>query len=128
MNRDDQPLFTLTVKQFSELTRSIIAEEVKQFSSQVQDLQIISENNGDICFIQDACQITGLKKSTIYSKLSKKQMPSLSRRKPLLFSKKQLQMWIIAGRPKSDDPSYINMILKKEESHKKMGDLNLLNK
>ena len=114
MNRDDQPLFTLTVKQFSELTRSIIAEEVKQFSSQVQDFQIISENNGDMCFIQDACQITGLKKSTIYCKLSKKQMPSLSRRKPLLFSKKQLKMWIEAGRPKSDDLSHINVILKQK--------------
>ena len=118
MNRDDQPLFTLTVKQFSELTKSIIAEEVKQFSSQVQDLHKNPKYDCDVCFIEDACQLTGLKKSTIYSKLSKKQMPSLSRRKPLLFSKKQLQMWIIAGRPKSDDPSYINMILKKEESHK----------
>jgi hypothetical protein len=106
MDRDDQPLFTLTIRQFSELTKKIIAEEVKQFSSQIQDLHISSGNKGDVCFIQDACEITGLKKSTIYSKLSKKQMPSLSRRKPLTFSKKQLEMWIDAGRPKTDDVNY----------------------
>jgi excisionase family DNA binding protein len=110
MNRDNRPLFTLTIEEFSELIKSIIAEEVQKLTNQIQDPNRDTKNNGDICLIEQACQITGLKKSTIYSKLSKKQIPSLTRRKPLLFSKKQLQMWIKAGRPKIDDPDHINVI------------------
>jgi excisionase family DNA binding protein len=104
MKRDDNPLFALTIGEFSELAKRIIAEEVQKLADQIHDPNRDTKNDGDIGLIEQACQITGLKKSTIYSKLSKKQMPSLSRRKPLLFSKKQLQMWIKAGRPKTDDP------------------------
>ena len=107
MNRDDKPLFALTLKEFSELAKSIIAEEVQKYIVQIQNPNTNSENDSDICLIEQACQITGLKKSTIYSKLSKKQMPSLCRRKPLLFSKNQLELWIKAGRPKTDHLSIL---------------------
>ena len=112
MNQDNKPLFTMTVTQFKELTKSLIAEEVEKLRAEIQDTNTTSSNENDICRIDEVCQITGLKKSTIYSKLSKRQMPSLTRRKPLLFSKKQLQLWITAGRPKTDDSNQINTILK----------------
>ena len=56
---------------------------------------------GDIIGIDSACQLLGYSKATIYSKVSLNQIPFLARGKPLLFSKKSLESWIKAGRPKT---------------------------
>ncbi len=110
MEPEDNPLFTLTIRQFKTLTRSIVAEEVNKLVNKCQGLDNELRSNSDTCFIDQACQVTGLKKPTIYSKLSSKQIPSLSRGKPLIFSIKHLQMWIEAGRPKTDDMNQIKSI------------------
>ncbi len=115
MEPEDNPLFTLTIEQFKKLTRSIVAEEVKKIVNQSQGENNEFNNDTDTCFIDQACQITGLKKPTIYSKLSTKQIPSLSRGKPLIFSLKHLQMWIEAGRPKTDNMNQIKLILQQRE-------------
>jgi len=111
MEPEENPLFTLTIGQFKKLTRSIVTEEVNKIVNQWQGMNNNLKNYSDTCFIEQACQITGLKKPTIYSKLSSKQIPSLSRGKPLIFSIKHLQMWIEAGRPKTDDVNQIKLIL-----------------
>ncbi|NOR34463.1 MAG: helix-turn-helix domain-containing protein [Bacteroidales bacterium] len=111
MEPEEKPLFTLTIEQFKKLTRSIVAEEVKKIVSQSQGGKSEFNNDTDTCFIDQACQITGLKKPTIYSKLSTKQIPFLSRGKPLIFSMKHLQMWLEAGRPKTGDMNQIVLIL-----------------
>ena len=117
MEPEENPLFTLTVRQFKKLTRSIIAEEVDKLVIQCQGVNNKLQNDSDTCFIEQACQITGLKKPTIYSKLSSKKIPSLSRGKPLIFSAKQLQMWIEAGRPKTDDMNQIKLILQQRNNN-----------
>ena len=115
MEPEENPLFTLTIKQFKTLVRIIVSEEVNKVVNQCQGVNNESKNNSDTCFIDQACQITGLKKPTIYSKLSTKQIPSLSRGKPLIFSMKHLQMWIEAGRPKTDNMNQIKLILQQRE-------------
>ena len=117
MEPEENPLFTLTIKQFKTLVRSIVSEEVNKVVNQCQGVNNESKNNTDTCFIDLACQITGLKKPTIYSKLSSKQIPSLSRGKPLIFSIKHLQMWIEAGRPKTDDINQIKSFLQQRNNN-----------
>ncbi len=56
-------------------------------------------------------------KDTIYSKLSSKHIPFLSRGKPLIFSMKHLQMWVEAGRPRIDDINQIMLILLHENNN-----------
>jgi hypothetical protein len=114
MDQKDQPLFTLTVRQFSELTRNLVAEEVKKLLAQLHDENYDSKNESDICRADEACQITGIEKSTLYSKVSLEQIPSLTRRRPLLFSKKYLRLWIEAGRPKTNDLKRIYTILQQK--------------
>ena len=117
MEPEKNPLFTLTIGQFKTLTRKIIADEVSKLVNQCQGMDNELKNDSDTCFIDQACQITGLKKPTIYSKLSLKQIPSLSRGKPLIFSIKHLQMWIEAGRPKTDDVNQIKLILQQRNNN-----------
>ncbi len=117
MEPEENPLFTLTIGQFKELTRSIVYEEVNKIVNQCQGVNNNFKNDSDTCFIDQACQITGLKKPTIYSKLSSKQIPCLSRGKPLIFSIKHLQMWIVAGRPKTYDVNQIKLILQQMNYH-----------
>lgn len=119
MNRDEKPLFTLTVRQFSELTKSIVAEEIKKVLDRLQESENNSKSDCDICDIDKTCKITGLKRSSLYSKISLKQIPCLSRRRPLLFSQKHLEMWIAAGRPKTNDMNQIQVILQQKGMEKK---------
>jgi hypothetical protein len=40
-----------------------------------------------------------LKERSIYSKVSRLELPSISRGRPLLFSRAELQLWMKLGRP-----------------------------
>jgi hypothetical protein len=40
-----------------------------------------------------------LKEKSIYSKVSRLELPSISRGRPLLFSRAELQLWMKLGRP-----------------------------
>ncbi len=77
------------------------------------------KTNIDICDINEACKVTKLAKATIYSKTSLGQIPCLSKGKPLLFSKKHLEMWIAAGRPKTNDMNQSQVILQQKGREKK---------
>jgi len=111
MDREDQLLVTLTIGQFKELTKTLVSEEVKQALIEYHKLNDISRDESRVCNIDQACQITKLKKATLYSKVSLGEIPYLSRRKPLLFDRDQLEMWIRASRPKTDSIDEIKKIL-----------------
>ncbi len=108
------PLFSLTIKQFSNLLKRIIGKEVELLLSQLQEEKNNQSEEGDICDVNHACKITKMAKPTLYSKVSLNQIPYLSRGKPLLFSRKQLKLWIGAGRPKTNNLNRICSLNKKE--------------
>ena len=115
MDDDNKPLFTLTVGEYSKLLRKIIAEEI---TIRVKECQNGTNNNNQgtgVYDINQAMDITRLAKSTLYSKVSKKHIPCLSRGKPLLFSRDHLEIWLKAGRPQTNSISIIEEILKKKQ-------------
>ena len=114
MDDNNKPLFTLTVAQYSRIMRKIIAEEVERILRVCQEETNKNNQETDICDIDQVIEITKLAKSTLYSKVSKKHIPCLSRGKPLLFSRDHLEMWLKAGRPQTDSINVIEEILKEE--------------
>lgn len=56
-------------------------------------------SNSDLIFIEDLKKITNYKESTIYSKVSKNQIPVISRGRPLIFSRKEILNWLQLGKP-----------------------------
>ena len=67
----------------------------------------------DILKIDSVCELTGYSKATLYSKVSLGQIPCLARRKPLLFSREDIENWIKAGRPKTNTMDRVDEILNK---------------
>ena len=115
MDDENKPLFTLTIAQYSKILRKVIGEEVDRILMERQEETNNQNQETDICDIVQASEITRLVKSTLYSKVSKKQIPCLSRGKPLLFSRDHLEMWLQAGRPKTDSIDVIKETLKKKQ-------------
>jgi excisionase family DNA binding protein len=48
--------------------------------------------------ITQAAELIGLKKPTIYSKTSQKEIPHFKRGKKLYFKRSELEQWLISGR------------------------------
>jgi len=112
MEHQDKLLVTLTVKQFSEITKKMVAEEVERIMKEIQESVGLPEKETEFCDVDQASKITKLTKATIYSKVSLLQIPCLSRGKPLIFSRSHLEGWIRAGRPKTDSVFEIEKALK----------------
>lgn len=92
---DNRPLFSLTVDEFKELSK-IIQLDLKYLHP---DYRKDVESTEDIIYASEASKLTGYTESTLYTKVSRKEIPILSGGRPLTFSRKQLIAWIEAGRP-----------------------------
>ena len=95
---NSKPLYSLTIEEYIELNKTILTEQVDRFL-QARLALPASKHEEDIIFIDDAVTLTGYKKSSIYSKVSKFEIPVLSRLRPLTFSKKALITWLNDGKP-----------------------------
>lgn len=60
---------------------------------------MLSAIRDDLIFADDVLKLTGYKKSTLYCKVCRGQIPVLNRRKPLVFSKSAILQWIKDGKP-----------------------------
>jgi hypothetical protein len=94
-HNDKRPLFTLTVEEFIELNKSINNDITVGDIKPKEELKQLQ----DIIYIDDASQMAGYTPSTTYTKVCKREMPVVSRGRPLTFSRKGLEDWIAKGRP-----------------------------
>lgn len=99
-NAPQTPLWQLSKDDFmalqGDLIKKAIADFVKEHGLQKQPT---NKNTDEPIDLNEAMALTGLSKQTIYCKISRGEMPVLSRRRPLRFSRKDLLQWINDGRP-----------------------------
>lgn len=93
MENKDQPLYQLTVGQYIDLQRSLLNEQ------RATSIVNVAAEHPDLIFIESACELTGYTEKTIYTKVSRKEIPVISYGRPLTFSRKMLQQWMLNGRP-----------------------------
>ncbi|AUP81220.1 MerR family transcriptional regulator [Flavivirga eckloniae] len=98
MSKSLKPLYSLTIGEYIELNKRTFAEEVGKLLNN-QQTNSKEENKSDIIFIDEAADLTGYKKATLYSKVCRFEIPVLSRRKPLTFSRQAIIDWISNGKP-----------------------------
>ena len=93
---ESKPLYSLTISEYIEINKKIFSEQI----SKIRELNYkpVAALN-DIIYVDQVIELTGLKKSTIYSKVCRFQIPVLSRLRPLTFSRKDITNWINTGRP-----------------------------
>lgn len=94
-----KPLYSLTVGEYIDLNKQAFAQEAKKLLANNDGFSGKSNSNNDIIFVDDVQQLTGYKKSTIYSKVCRFEMPVTSKRRPLTFSRKDIINWLKEGKP-----------------------------
>jgi predicted DNA-binding transcriptional regulator AlpA len=102
---DNIRLIDLTVKDLKEVIKEIFEEHYSKIEND-KPLKVIEP---DIIYIEEVCELTNLKRGSVYNKVSRREIPTLSRRQPLSFSRKEINDWMETGRP-----SYIERKVKAE--------------
>jgi predicted DNA-binding transcriptional regulator AlpA len=95
MLNDQRPLYTLTVDEFKELSKTIAVDN----SYLQKPSEPKQEAKSDIIFIDEVILLTGYKRSTIYTKVCKREIPVISSGRPSAFSREEIIQWLKDGRP-----------------------------
>jgi excisionase family DNA binding protein len=82
--------------------RQMLRQELELFFADRGALQGRAGNEEEILTIQEAAEFLSLTVPTMYSKVSKGELPSCKRGKRLYFSKTDLVNWVKSGRQKTN--------------------------
>jgi excisionase family DNA binding protein len=75
-------------------------------------LKGIALDQPDTINLDEAAKVTGLKLKSIYSKVCRLEMPALTRGRPLLFSRAELEKWMKDGKPSNVETDYKDYVNK----------------
>ena len=95
MNEESRPLYTLTVEEFKELSKTIALDHSYLLKPDVNH----QEPKSDIIYIDETAELTGYTGKTVYTKVCRKQIPVISYGRPLTFSRREILQWMKDGRP-----------------------------
>lgn len=95
MHKDVRPLYTLTVEEFKELSKTIALD----YRYLIKPDETMQEPKSDIIYLDEVIRLTGYKESTVYSKVCRKEIPVISTGRPLAFSREEILKWMKDGRP-----------------------------
>lgn len=104
-NNTEKHLFQLTVKEYKSLVKNILQEKVPEMIREElrEELDTIKEiyqkSSRDSITVEEVVQLTGLKKRSIYTKVSRLEMPAIMRGRPLMFSRREITAWMREGKP-----------------------------
>ena len=100
-NTPEKFLFQLTTEEFDSLFRGMLNDIVPNLVKEgiKEHLRSITVHKPDTIGLEEAAKVTGLKTKSIYSKVSRLEMPALTRGRPLMFSRAELEKWMKSGRP-----------------------------
>jgi predicted DNA-binding transcriptional regulator AlpA len=95
MHKDVRPLYTLTVEEFKELSKTIALD----YRYLLRPAETEQEPKSDVIYLDEVILLTGYRESTVYSKVCRKEMPVISTGRPLAFSRDEILQWMKDGRP-----------------------------
>ena len=96
----EKPIWHYSMREFLLLQKQAMESSIKEMLSlALSSIKSDQTMNEDTIGIEEATKVTGLKEKSIYSKVSRLQIPSLTRGRPLMFSRAELQLWMKIGRP-----------------------------
>ena len=94
-----KPLYSLTIGEYIELNKKVFEKVAEKIIDSYHENSNKNKYNSDIIFIDEVMELTNYKDSTIYSKVCRFEMPIISRRRPLTFSRKEIINWLKDGKP-----------------------------
>jgi excisionase family DNA binding protein len=113
-NTPEKFLFQLTTEEFDSLFRGMLNDIVPNLVKEgiKEHLRSITVDQPDTIGLEEAAKVTGLKTKSIYSKVSRLEMPALTRGRPLMFSRAELEKWMKNGKPSNAETDYKDYVNK----------------
>lgn len=97
---NEKHLFQLSVKEFIDLYKETLAKiSLDVIIEKLNDDVPEKKNFRDIISAKEVSEMTGLKIQSVYAKVSREEIPVLSRGKPLRFRRSEIEKWLMDGRP-----------------------------
>ena len=114
-------LMHLTVDEFKILCKGVFEETISKVLIEIQDDKITpyEKKKTDTINVHEAAELTGFEVASIYSKVSRNEIPTLGRGPPLVFSRKALEKQLKEGKPTVIDMMYEDWKEKREQKGKK---------
>jgi predicted DNA-binding transcriptional regulator AlpA len=100
-DQNKTPIWQITVGDFERIVENAVSDKVEEAVQLAfeERAKLDEDQTEDIIGVKIAAKLTGLSIPTVYSKVSRFEMPTMSRGRPLLFSRKELISWLENGRP-----------------------------
>lgn len=96
----EKHLFQLSIAEFVKLYREVLVNISSEALMELLNNKLPKKTiERDAISVKETSEITGLKINSIYSKVSRSEIPVLSRGKPLRFSRSAIEKWLRTGRP-----------------------------
>jgi len=80
--------------------RSIVQNAVDNALNRIELFRnsTVDDEESDILYVNDVCQILNIQPPTVYAKTSKKEIPHYKKGGRLYFSRNELQKWLLNGK------------------------------
>ena len=107
----EKPLWHYSMQEFIKIQDKELGAKIKALiDAAFKEIKSEQPIQDDTINLAEAAKVTGLREKSIYSKVSRLELPSLTRGRPLVFSRIELQLWMKLGRP-----TIVEMELKKRK-------------
>jgi predicted DNA-binding transcriptional regulator AlpA len=102
MDAYNKPIWHFTLQEFLNIQKKELEGSMQEmFTKAVNEIK--SEQQAqpqeDTINLEEASKVTGLREKSIYSKVSRLELPCITRGRPLMFSRTELKLWMKLGRP-----------------------------
>lgn len=91
---------TLSIKEVLYLLDNCLDYRLESIEKSIEQINTRSCTDIDQIDINEVVHMTGYAHSTIHSKVSRNEIPVLSRNKPLSFSREKIKRWLSLDKPR----------------------------
>jgi len=96
----NRPLWSLTQEEFVELYKSCLTDVLKAvISGEIKTAKEEAIPKSDTMGVEETAALIGYVPATMYGKVCKREIPRLSTGRPLIFSRKEITLWLKLGKP-----------------------------
>lgn len=95
-----RPLWSLTEEEFVELHKKCLTDVLKSvISGEIKTAKEEAIPKNDTMSVEETAELIGYVPQTLYGKVCKREIPRLSIGRPLIFSRKEINLWLKLGKP-----------------------------
>ena len=95
-----RPLWSLTEEEFVELHKNCLTDVLKTvISGEIKSAKEEAIPKSDTMSVEETAALIGYVPKTLYGKVCKREIPRLSTGRPLIFSRKEITLWLKLGKP-----------------------------